>query len=83
MMTVTRSTRPRLAPLLAALALMVAALTVASAARADPRAALGSVRTLLDSAADAALSDAELPLTAGPRASPRLSAPTETGLLAR
>jgi len=80
----TRSSRPRLAPLIAALALMiVAAFTVASAARANPIAAPGSARTLLDSGADAALSDAELPLTAGPRASPRLSAPTETGLLAR
>ena len=48
----TRSTRARLAPLLAALALMVvAALTVAAAARADPHAP-GSARALLDNGAD-------------------------------
>ena len=42
MMTMTRSTRPRLAPFLVALALVVAALTLVSAARADPRAATGA-----------------------------------------
>ena len=82
MMTMTRSSRPRLAPLLTALplalALMAAALTVASSARADPRDP-GSTRTLLDSAADAALSDAALPLTAGSRASPRVFSSSETG----
>jgi hypothetical protein len=48
----------------------VAALIVAAAASADPRGP-GSAPTLLDSGGDVALSDAELPLTAGPRASPR------------
>jgi hypothetical protein len=73
MMATTRSTRARLAPLPAALALTVlAALTVAAAARANPNApgsahalldsgvdprAPGSARALLDSAADVELSD--------------------------
>jgi len=72
MMTMTRSTRARLAPLLAALALMVvAALTVAAAARADPHAP-GSARALLDSAADVELFDEahSVRLKAGSCASP-------------